>query len=128
MTQPNIIDMPDMQRLRSDSRFCRACRRGNAGRAAVDLPRQRRDDSMSAAGRGGDGGRVPEHYANVHRGVYRQAERTTEQFESAQTKVQRFIHAPSPEQIIFTSAPHTASTWSPAVGAMPSCAAATRSC
>ncbi len=41
-------------------------------------------------------------YANVHRGVYQVAERATNAFEAARTKVARFIGAPSAKEIIFT--------------------------
>ncbi|MGH1491420.1 MAG: cysteine desulfurase [Acidimicrobiales bacterium] len=41
-------------------------------------------------------------YANVHRGVYQVAERATNEFESARTKVARFIGAPSVKEVIFT--------------------------
>jgi cysteine desulfurase/selenocysteine lyase len=41
-------------------------------------------------------------YANVHRGLHTLANETTEAFEGARATVARFIHAPSPENIIFT--------------------------
>ncbi len=41
--------------------------------------------------------------ANVHRGIHALAERATREYELARQKVARFIHAESPEQIIFTS-------------------------
>lgn len=41
-------------------------------------------------------------YANVHRGLYEFSQKTTASFEAARAKVAAFIHAPSPEQIIFT--------------------------
>ncbi|APX72005.1 cysteine desulfurase [Companilactobacillus allii] len=40
--------------------------------------------------------------ANVHRGVHTLAERSTEQFEDARQKVQKFINAKSTKEIIFT--------------------------
>lgn len=40
--------------------------------------------------------------ANVHRGVHTLAERATEQYEAARAKVQHFIHAVEPAEIIFT--------------------------
>ncbi|MCL6515709.1 cysteine desulfurase [Alicyclobacillus sp.] len=40
--------------------------------------------------------------ANVHRGVHTLGSRATEAYELAREKVARFIHAPSPEQIVFT--------------------------
>ena len=41
-------------------------------------------------------------YANVHRGLHTLANETTEAFESARASVQRYINAPSAENIIFT--------------------------
>lgn len=40
--------------------------------------------------------------ANVHRGVHTLSERATEAYESARLKVQKFIHAPSSKECIFT--------------------------
>jgi cysteine desulfurase/selenocysteine lyase len=41
-------------------------------------------------------------YANVHRGVYRLAERATTGYESARRKVGTFVNAPSEREMIFT--------------------------
>jgi len=41
-------------------------------------------------------------YANVHRGIHTLSELSTEQYERARTKVQRFINAASFNEIIFT--------------------------
>ena len=41
-------------------------------------------------------------YANVHRGVYRLAERATEGYEGARSTVAAFINAPSEREVIFT--------------------------
>jgi cysteine desulfurase / selenocysteine lyase len=41
-------------------------------------------------------------YANVHRGVYELAERSTEAYEGARAKVQRLLNAPSRREIVFT--------------------------
>ena len=41
-------------------------------------------------------------YANVHRGVYQVAERATNAYENARTKVASFIGAESPEEVVFT--------------------------
>lgn len=41
-------------------------------------------------------------YANVHRGLHTLANETTERFENARTIVQKFLNAPSPENIVFT--------------------------
>lgn len=40
--------------------------------------------------------------SNVHRGVHTLGSRATEAYELAREKVARFIHAPSPEQVVFT--------------------------
>ena len=41
-------------------------------------------------------------YTNVHRSVYRLAERATEGFEGARQKIAAFVNAPSERDIIFT--------------------------
>jgi cysteine desulfurase / selenocysteine lyase len=41
-------------------------------------------------------------YANVHRGVYRLAERATEGYESARRTVASFVNAGAPREIVFT--------------------------
>jgi cysteine desulfurase/selenocysteine lyase len=41
-------------------------------------------------------------YTNVHRSVYRLAERATEGFEGARGKVARFVNAPSEREVVFT--------------------------
>src|SRR5918998_470504 len=41
-------------------------------------------------------------YANVHRGVYRLAERATEAYEKAREKVSAFVNAPASREIVFT--------------------------
>jgi len=41
-------------------------------------------------------------YANVHRGVYRLAERATDAYEGARVKVAAFVNAPSEREVIFT--------------------------
>jgi cysteine desulfurase / selenocysteine lyase len=51
-------------------------------------------EAMSAAMRG--------RYANVHRGLHTLANETTEVFEQARSRVQRFINAPAPETVVFT--------------------------
>lgn len=43
-----------------------------------------------------------QYNANVHRGVHTLSEEATTAFEAARAKVARFIHAPTPRQIIFT--------------------------
>jgi len=42
-----------------------------------------------------------EQYANVHRGVYTLAEETTASFEAARARLARYLHAPSPSEIVF---------------------------
>lgn len=42
-------------------------------------------------------------YANVHRGIHWLSDRSTDLFEQARGKVQAFINAAAPEEIIFTS-------------------------
>jgi cysteine desulfurase / selenocysteine lyase len=41
-------------------------------------------------------------YANVHRGVYKLAERATAAYESARQTVAAFVNAPSPREVVFT--------------------------
>lgn len=41
-------------------------------------------------------------YASVHRGVYQKAKEATEKYEGVRRKLQTFIHAAHPEEIIFT--------------------------
>lgn len=41
-------------------------------------------------------------YANVHRGVYRLAERSTAGYEAARVKVAAFLNAPSEREVVFT--------------------------
>jgi cysteine desulfurase/selenocysteine lyase len=41
-------------------------------------------------------------YANVHRGVYRLAERATERYEGARETVCKFVNAPSSREVVFT--------------------------
>jgi cysteine desulfurase/selenocysteine lyase len=43
-----------------------------------------------------------DHYANVHRGVYRIAEEATEDYEGARKRIARFIGAPASNELIFT--------------------------
>ena len=41
-------------------------------------------------------------YANVHRGVYRLAERATAGYEGARQRAAAFVNAPSPREVVFT--------------------------
>jgi cysteine desulfurase/selenocysteine lyase len=43
------------------------------------------------------------HYANVHRGIHSLAQEADDRYDQAREKVRAFLHAPSVEQIIFTS-------------------------
>ena len=43
-----------------------------------------------------------DHYANVHRGVYRIAEEATNALEASRARVARFINAPSAHEVVFT--------------------------
>lgn len=43
-----------------------------------------------------------QHNANIHRGIHTLAEEATAAYESAREKVADFIHAPGPDQIVFT--------------------------
>src|SRR5438105_7608355 len=42
------------------------------------------------------------HYANVHRGIHWLSDQSTDLYEEARRKVQAFIHAEAPEEVIFT--------------------------
>lgn len=42
------------------------------------------------------------HYANVHRGIHALSDQITDLYEGARRKVQDFIHAAEPEEVIFT--------------------------
>ncbi|TNC67571.1 cysteine desulfurase [Rubellimicrobium roseum] len=44
-----------------------------------------------------------EEYANVHRGLHTLSSLATEKYEAVRGKVQRFLNAPSEEEIVFTS-------------------------
>ncbi len=41
-------------------------------------------------------------YANVHRGIHWLSDQTTDLYEEARQKIQAFINAPSPDEVIFT--------------------------
>ena len=46
---------------------------------------------------------IEQDYANVHRGVHSLAERATEGYEGARARVQRFLNARKPGEIVFTA-------------------------
>src|SRR5579872_7331895 len=43
-----------------------------------------------------------ESYGTVHRGIYHLAKEATEQYHAARRKIQKFINAKYPEEILFT--------------------------
>ena len=64
-------------------------------------------------------------YANVHRGVYDLAERSTAAFEGAREKVRAYVNAPSAREMIFIARPPRRSTSSPTPGGSTTSARAT---
>ena len=88
----------DAERLRADFAFLEELVKGRPvayldSAASTQKPRQVLDAMRD----------FYEHsYANVHRGVYRLAERATEGFEGAREKVRAFVNAPSAREVIFT--------------------------
>jgi cysteine desulfurase / selenocysteine lyase len=88
----------DAQRLRADFAFLEELVNGRPlayldSASSTQKPRQVLDGMRA----------FYEHsYANVHRGVYRLAERATEGYEGARRKVAAFLNAPSEREIVFT--------------------------
>src|SRR5947209_13747105 len=88
----------DTQRLRADFPYLEELQNGRPlafldSAASAQKPRQVLDRMRH----------FYEHeYANVHRGVYRLAERATAGFEEARQKAAAFVNAPSPREVIFT--------------------------
>ena len=88
----------DAQRLRADFPYLEELHNGKPfafldSAASAQKPRQVLDRMRQ----------FYEHeYANVHRGVYRLAERATAGYEEARQKVASFINAPSPREVVFT--------------------------
>ena len=88
----------DVQRVRADFPYLEELQNGKPvafldSAASTQKPRQVLDAMRD----------FYEHsYANVHRGVYRLAERATEGYEGAREKVRRFVNAPSTREIVFT--------------------------
>jgi cysteine desulfurase/selenocysteine lyase len=88
----------DAQRLRADFPYLEELHNGKPfafldSAASAQKPRQVLDRMRE----------FYEHeYANVHRGVYRLAERATAGYEEARQKVAAFVNAPSPREIVFT--------------------------
>jgi len=88
----------DAQRLRADFPFLEELVNGKPvafldSAASTQKPRQVLDAMRE----------FYEHsYANVHRGVYRLAERATEGYEGAREKVRGLVNAPAAREIVFT--------------------------
>jgi cysteine desulfurase / selenocysteine lyase len=88
----------DAQRLRADFPYLDELQNGKPfafldSAASAQKPRQVLDRMRH----------FYEHeYANVHRGVYRLAERATAGYEEARQKAATFVNAPSPRELIFT--------------------------
>jgi cysteine desulfurase / selenocysteine lyase len=88
----------DAQKLRADFPYLEELQNGKPfafldSAASAQKPRQVLDRMR----------RFYEHeYANVHRGVYRLAERATAGYEEARQKAADFVNAPSPRELIFT--------------------------
>ena len=88
----------DAQRLRADFPFLEELVNGRPvafldSAASTQKPRQMLDALV---------GLSSHSYANVHRGVYRLAERATDAYEGARAKVAAFVNAPSEREVIFT--------------------------
>jgi cysteine desulfurase/selenocysteine lyase len=45
---------------------------------------------------------MSDHYANIHRGLYNNSQKTTQAYEDVRVKVQTFINAPSKNEIVYT--------------------------
>ena len=88
----------DVQRIRADFPYLEELLNGKPvafldSAASTQKPRQVLDAMRD----------FYEHrYANVHRGVYRLAERATEGYEGAREKVRGFLNAPSTREVVFT--------------------------
>ena len=88
----------DTQRLRADFAYLEELVNGKPvafldSAASTQKPRQVLDAMRE----------FYEHsYANVHRGVYRLAERATEGYEGAREKVRAFVNAPAAREVVFT--------------------------
>jgi cysteine desulfurase/selenocysteine lyase len=88
----------DVQRIRADFPYLEELANGKPvafldSAASTQKPRQVLDAMRE----------FYEHrYANVHRGVYRLAERATEGYEGAREKVRGFLNAPSTREVVFT--------------------------
>jgi cysteine desulfurase / selenocysteine lyase len=98
MREPAIIE-PLPVELRQEF----ACLRGEGG----GVPPVYLDSASSALKPDQVIDAVAAHYrrlpANIHRGLYPLSEAATAAYEGARTRVQRFLNAGSPEEIVFTS-------------------------
>jgi cysteine desulfurase/selenocysteine lyase len=88
----------DAQRLRADFPFLQELVNGRPvafldSAASTQKPQQMLDALVDL---------YSHSYANVHRGVYRLAERATDAYEGARAKVAAFLNAPSEREVIFT--------------------------
>src|SRR5438309_10011476 len=88
----------DTQKLRADFPYLEELQNGKPfafldSAASAQKPRQVLDCMRDFYEHG---------YSNVHRGVYRLAERATAGYEGARQRVAAFINAPSPREIVFT--------------------------
>jgi cysteine desulfurase / selenocysteine lyase len=87
----------DVERVRADFPFLEELQDGKQiafldSAASSQKPRQVLDAMTSF---------YESSYANVHRGVYRLAERATEELETAREKVRALLNAPSAREVIF---------------------------
>ena len=87
----------DVQRIRADFPYLEELSNGKPvafldSAASTQKPRQVLDAMHDF---------YSHRYANVHRGVYRLAERATEGYEGAREKVRAFVNAPSTREVVF---------------------------
>ena len=88
----------DVQRVRADFPYLEELTNGKPvafldSAASTQKPRQVLDAMRDF---------YSHRYANVHRGVYKLAERATEGYEGAREKVRAFVNAPSTREVVFT--------------------------
>ena len=88
----------DVQRIRSDFPYLEELSNGKPvafldSAASTQKPRQVLDAMHDF---------YSHSYANVHRGVYRLAERATDAYEGSRLKVAKLVNAPSEREVIFT--------------------------
>lgn len=88
----------DVQRVRADFPYLEELQNGKPvafldSAASTQKPRQVLDAMVDF---------YSHSYANVHRGVYRLAERATDAYEGSRVKVAKLVNAPSEREVIFT--------------------------